>query len=467
MRKRKRVIVAIILSICVIGTFAVKGYISNKNNALETSVNLLTAQVIQGDIEVSTGGSAMIESSLKKEIKSIGSGTVEKILVEEGQEVKEGDLLVTFENDSTNSEIERLALELQQENNSLMDIKDTAKDLKIYAPISGYVGDVSVEVGDELSSGSLFTTVTNRDKAYIPGYFNHKQYENIHIGDKAVVTLTSQLTTVEGTVSEINQTPQPSKDGAILYEVTVEINNPGALLEGMSGEIVIINNNGNFGSVQGATIEPYISKEIRLDVGGELVKLNVSSGEYVEKGQLLAELKSLELQRQIEKQEVVVDKKNSELTEKIKSLDNTAIYSPISGIVTNINITEGEQVGSETLLLTVSDLNNLEVTIPVDELDINKVEIDQDAKITVDAVPEKIYEAKVSKIGLEGVSQNGVSTFDVTLKIIESEGLKSGMTAEGKIMINSKIMSYYCPLRQCSIVRMKALYLSKPKTATR
>lgn len=461
MIKRKKVIVTIILIVCVIAVFVIKGYVTNKNKGLETSTNLLTAQVFKGDIEISTSGSAMIESSLKKEIKSIDSGKVDKILVEEGQNVKEGDLLVTFENDSTNSEIERLVLELQQENNSLMDIKDSTKELKIFAPISGYVGDITAELGDELSSGYLFTTVTNKEKVHIPGYFNHAQYKNISIGDKAIVTLSAQLTTVEGRVYEINQTPQPSEDGSILYEVVVEIENPGALLEGMSGEIVISTQNGNFRSVEGSTIEPYIYKDINLEAGGELISLNISSGDYVEKGQLIAELKSLELQRQIENQEVIVDKKNSELSEKIKALDNTAIYSPISGIVTNVNITVGEQVGSETLLLTVSDLDNLEVTIPIDELDINKVEIGQEAKITVDAVPDKIYEATVSKIGLEGVTQNGVSTFDVTLKITESEGLKSGMTAEGKIMINSKKNVLLLPIEAVQYSQNEAFVLKQ------
>lgn len=438
MKKRRKVIIIGILVVVVIGVLLFQGYISKKKNNQISAVNFLTAQVVKGDIEVSTSGTAMIESSLKKEIHSIDSGEVEKIFVEEGQEVKEGDLLITFENDSTNSEIDRLMLELQQENNSLKDVKDSANDLKIYAPISGYLGDISVEEGDKFSTGHLLTTITNKDKVFIPGYFNHRQYENINIGDKATVTMTSQLTTVEGVVSEINQTPQAKENGAILYEVIVEIDNPGALLEGMSGEVVINNSKGNFGSVERSTIEAYISKDINLDIGGELKTLNVSSGEYIEKGQLIAEFSSLELQRQIENQEYTVDKKNSELTEKLQDLDNAAIYSPISGTVTKINITEGEQVGSDSLLLTVADLDNLEVTIPIDELDINKVEIGQEAKVIVDAVSDKVYSGKVSKIGLEGISQNGVSTFDVTLNINESEGLKSGMSAEGKIVINGK-----------------------------
>lgn len=446
MKKRtKYLFISLVILSVVVGIYGV-GFKSKKVTDASTVSNLLKVQVTTGDIEISTSGSSTIKSRNKKEIKSLSSGIVDNIFVEVGQVVNEGDLLLSFENDSTNSEIDRLQLELQQEIDSLGDVKDNTENLKVYAPQSGYIGDITVEVGDDLSNGYTFTTITEKDKLYIPGYYTKTAVDGIKVGDKATVTLQTYLIDVEGVVSKINQTPQARSSGVILYEVMIETINPGVVTEEETGMVVVHSSKGDYQAYEMASFNSQTTGEVKITTGGEVNNIFVSSGMYVNKGQLLVELSSTDIQRQIDNQQYSVDKKNSELSEKLQNLDDAAVYAPISGTITKVNITEGEQVGSNTVLLEIAELNNLEVTIPVDELDINKIIIGQAAKVTAEAVSDKEYNAVVSNIALEGVSQNGVSTFDVTLDIKESEGLKPGMTAEGKILIEQKKNVLMLPL---------------------
>ena len=90
------------------------------------------------------------------------------------------------------------------------------------------------------------------------------------------------------------------------------------------------------------------------------------------------------------------------------------------------------------MVATVADLRSMEVIIPVDELDIIKVKEGQEASITAEALPGKQYRANVTRIALEGETSDSVTTYDVTLNIVEPGELKTGMTLNVELEIESK-----------------------------
>ena len=70
---------------------------------------------------------------------------------------------------------------------------------------------------------------------------------------------------------------------------------------------------------------------------------------------------------------------------------------------------------SAPTLIVVADLNRLQVDAYVDETDIAKVHLGQEADITVDAFPKRPFRGKVTKVASGSTIQNGVITYDVTL----------------------------------------------------
>lgn len=450
MKKKSIFIIAIILAVVVIGTTYGDTYMVSfsKNTSNETEgKNFITVNVKKGDITMSASGSGNVEPSVRKEVKNLDNGNiVDRIFVEEGQQVKEGDLILTFEGDSQNSQIEQAKLDLTQHQNQLESLKEQLNDLKIYTNESGYIGDIKADTGNELSNNFLLTTITDTSHSEISGLYHQKQLEKINVGDKATVTLIDSFFTIDGMVSRINKIPIPQEDGAVLYEVIVEVENPGGISESTKGLVVINNENGAFTSLEETYFETKAPKEVRLNISGTLTNLYVSSGDYVEKGDLIAELENNDIYDNIENQQINIEKKKLQLSELLENLDETAVYSPISGIVTKINVTEGERVSSNSILAVISDLSNLQVVIPIDELDVNKVKLGQKGVVTAEAVPDTTFNAEVTDIALEGDIQNGVATYDVTLSLNEIEGLKPGMTVNAEIITDQRKNTLLIPI---------------------
>lgn len=114
------------------------------------------------------------------------------------------------------------------------------------------------------------------------------------------------------------------------------------------------------------------------------------------------------------------------------------LTAPIDGTITAVNITDGEQAQNGTELFTMTDYVNLSVTVQVDELDIPQIKLNQASAITLDALEDKSFTGKVIDIAKEGTSSNGVSLFNVTVGLNDSEGVLIGMSAEVAITIEEK-----------------------------
>ncbi len=118
-------------------------------------------------------------------------------------------------------------------------------------------------------------------------------------------------------------------------------------------------------------------------------------------------------------------------------LDKTFIRSPISGTVLQLAAQQGETLAaglSAPTLIIVADLTRLQVDVFVDETDIGKVKLGQEASVTVDAFPLHAFRGKVMKIASGSTIQQGVVTYDVAVEIEDTKRqLKPDMTASVNI----------------------------------
>ena len=127
-------------------------------------------------------------------------------------------------------------------------------------------------------------------------------------------------------------------------------------------------------------------------------------------------------------------------------LEKTVFHSPIDGIVTRLNVEEGENVVSGlmnqpgTVILTISDLSHMEVEVEIDETDIVDIEMGQFAEIEVEALMDTLLPGRVTEVGNSGLTsmagtQEEVTNFLVTVLLDETHpGLRPGMTATVEIV---------------------------------
>jgi HlyD family secretion protein len=116
-------------------------------------------------------------------------------------------------------------------------------------------------------------------------------------------------------------------------------------------------------------------------------------------------------------------------------LQKTAYVSPINGIVSYLPVRLGEYVvpgiqnSTGSFLMTLSDMSVVTAEVKVDETDIVNVKIGQEADVTIDAVPGKIFKGKVTEIGSQAVLRSsGLTTTQTTTSTQEAKDFKVVVT---------------------------------------
>ena len=89
------------------------------------------------------------------------------------------------------------------------------------------------------------------------------------------------------------------------------------------------------------------------------------------------------------------------------------------------------------MLCTIYDLSYLTMTLSVDELDIADIQVGQTVAVTVDAVEDTTYEGVVTKVSVAGTSSGSATTYPVTIRIDETDGLLPGMSVDATITLDS------------------------------
>jgi HlyD family secretion protein len=133
------------------------------------------------------------------------------------------------------------------------------------------------------------------------------------------------------------------------------------------------------------------------------------------------------------------------LRQAAEDLSRTTIVSPIDGKVVQLNAHEGEVVVTGTMnnpgsvIAVIADLSQILVEAEVGETEVVGVRINQEAKIKVDAIPDRDYRGRVVEIGSSAAVRQGAGSgiryFKVKVAIDNAdERLRPGMTSQVSIV---------------------------------
>lgn len=119
------------------------------------------------------------------------------------------------------------------------------------------------------------------------------------------------------------------------------------------------------------------------------------------------------------------------------TLNQARLSAPFSGTVTEVSALPGDQVAPGTPAFRVDDLTRLLVDVQVSEVDINRIQVGQAARLVFDAIPNKEYTGDVYEVSLVGSSVQGVVDFTVTVELTNpDQDVRPGMTAAVNIVVN-------------------------------
>ncbi len=178
--------------------------------------------------------------------------------------------------------------------------------------------------------------------------------------------------------------------------------------------------------------------------------------------------------------EHIVAQARAALREAEDRLAKTTIVSPIDGVVTRLNVEEGETaiVGTMnnpgSLLLTVSDLSVMEAVVRVDETDVPQLELGDSATIEIDAFPRQRFTGRVVEIAHSSVrppesmsgmpaSQAQAVDFEVVIRIDDPpQLLRPDLSATAEIVTDTRTGTLSIPIIALT-VRDKAAFESIPQ----
>jgi HlyD family secretion protein len=183
------------------------------------------------------------------------------------------------------------------------------------------------------------------------------------------------------------------------------------------------------------------------------------------------------LKAQLDQTRSMVNQNKAVLVRTKDILSKTAYISAINGIVSYLPVRVGEYVvpgiqnSNGSFLMTLSDMSVVTAEVKVDETDIVSVKIGQDADVTIDAVPGKVFKGKVTEIGSQAtLRSSGLATTQSTTSTQEAkdfkvvvtlasppENLRPGLSTTAKIQTAEKKNVVAIPIQALAVRTRKDL----------
>ena len=205
------------------------------------------------------------------------------------------------------------------------------------------------------------------------------------------------------------------------------------------------------------TIYPYYSYTHARDMPGVWLALDEAKDDLEEAQGLLDEGKIDEAQLLLEQVEQSLDKAKEKSKSRVWSLplsvkmvelqldqaqaelDKTIITASFDGIVAAVYIREGQQLSAMTYAnpaIGLIDPSEIKMNGVIDEIDVPKVKLGQEAIVILDALPDKEVKGRITFISPESTTEMGVVFYKTTITLENpDEELKDGMSATAEIII--------------------------------
>lgn len=424
-KKNGKWLVPVVVAAAAGAVFLISG---GGNKAASRDVTYAETTPIRQDVSNSLSGTGTLNPANTYTVKSLVDGKILTGGFEEGDKVEEGDVLYTIDSSDASTNLEKASIALQQAQRSY----DKTVDLQyVRAEVDGTVSSLKVAKGDQVTSGQEVAVIRDSSKMLLNLLFPAADAANFSVGQSADVMLDGTFETLKGTITAITGTDELSTGNLLVRTVTIRVNNAGGLTTAQAATASI---NG-VSSIASATFAYQAERTLTAQAGGTVSAINVQEGDAVSKGDILIELTGDDLTESIQSASESLRSAEISMQNQQDNMSNYTITSPISGTIIEKDAKQGDALTSGSTLCVIYDLSYLEMVINVDELQIGALSVGQKVQITADAVADKTYVGTVTRVSMKGSSSGGTTTYPITIRIDDTDGLRPGMNANAEIVV--------------------------------
>ena len=424
-RRRKMVRWTVVLLVVILAAALLYRFLGGKGG---NDAQVVTDFVSYGAITSTVEGSGLTKAKNSETITLTTGGTVQDVMVTEGQQVTAGTPLFAIDSEAARTAVEKARQDVEGYEKQLATLEKDIAGLNLSAGYAGKLMEtVKLNPGDTINKGDKVATLADDTRLRLTQYYSYAYAGELKAGQTVDVSIPALMTSVPGTVEAVHMVSRITPEGAKLFSADIIVKNPGSLTADMTASATVTVDGEVVYPYEAGKLEYYRTGDLCSTVNGTVISSSLVDYLQVEAGQVLVRIDGEESESELFTLQQNVEDARKALDTARKNLDNCNAVAPIDGRVIGLSIQPGDEINTQQPILTISDTSSLIVNANVDERNISyikpgmMVDLDQWGNAAV---------GTVESVSLSSTVNNGVATYPMVVSMDN---------AEGTIQVNSNI----------------------------
>ena len=418
-RKQRRKLIRRIVALVIVAALAAAGFkfLGGKGEA-ETQV--ITDFVSYGAITSTVEGSGITKAKNSETITLTTAGTVQDVMVTEGEQVTAGTPLFTIDSEAARTAVQKAESDLKGYEKQLNTLQKDIAGLNLSAGYPGKLMDVvTLNPGDTISKGQKVATLSDDTRLRLTQYYSYAYEGAIYQGQSVNVSIPALMTTLTGTVEAVHMVSRITPEGSKLFSADILVKNPGSLTADMTASATLTVNGETVYPYEAGKLAYYRTGDLCSTVNGTVISSSLIDYLQVSEGQVLVRIDGEESESELFSLQQNVEEAQKALDTARKNLENCSAVAPIDGTVIGLMLQPGMEIEANTAAITIADTSTIMVDATVDERNVSYVK--PGMMVTIDQWGST-FMGTVESVSLNSKAENGVASYPMVITVDNYDG---------------------------------------------
>ena len=417
--KKKRKLIRRIVALVIVAALAAAGFKFLGGKGKEEA-QVITDFVSYGAITSTVEGSGITKAKNSETITLTTAGTVQDVMVTEGEQVTAGTPLFTIDSEAARTAVQKAESDLKGYEKQLNTLQKDIAGLNLSAGYPGKLMDVvTLNPGDTISKGQKVATLSDDTRLRLTQYYSYAYEGAIYQGQSVNVSIPALMTTLTGTVEAVHMVSRITPEGSKLFSADILVKNPGSLTADMTASATLTVNGETVYPYEAGKLAYYRTGDLCSTVNGTVISSSLIDYLQVSEGQVLVRIDGEESESELFSLQQNVEEAQKALDTARKNLANCEAVAPIDGTVIGLMLQPGMEIEANTAAITIADTSTIMVDATVDERNVSYVK--PGMMVTIDQWGST-FMGTVESVSLNSKAENGVASYLMVITVDNYDG---------------------------------------------
>ena len=419
-RKKKRQIIRRGIALVIVVALVIGGVKFWKGRS-PGDTQIVTDVVSYGAITSTVEGNGLTKAKNSETITLTTPGTVQEVMVTEGQMVNEGDPLFVVDSEAARTAVQKARTDVEGYEKQLNTLQKDIAGLNLAAGYPGKLMDVvTLNPGDTINKGDKVATLSDDTRLRLEQYYSYAYEGQIKAGQTVDVSIPALMSSLKGTVESVHMVSRITPEGSKLFSAEIIIQNDGALTADMIASATAVTASGEkVYPYEPGKLEYYRTGDLCSTVSGTVISSSLVDYLQVSQGQVLVRIDGESSESEIFTVQQSLEEARKTLATAEENLANCSAVAPISGQVIGLSVTPGQELQANSTLVTISDTSTVIISATVDERNISYIKTGM--PVNLDQWGTSAF-GTVETVSLSSTVNNGVASYPITISADNTDG---------------------------------------------